>query len=98
MTAATPKSVDVQPRELMITWNDDHVTRVSMTDLRAACPCASCVHEITGEKILDESKIAPDLFCVKAEPVGHYALAFHFSDGHATGIYSYELLRQIRPL
>jgi ATP-binding protein involved in chromosome partitioning len=32
---------------------------------------------------------------VKIEVVGNYALAFYWSDGHSTGIYSYEHLRKL---
>ncbi len=31
------------------------------------------------------------------EPVGRYGLSFHWSDGHATGIYRFDFLRQICP-
>lgn len=97
MNSVVPQSIDVGPHELKITWHDGHLSAYNIPYLRSQCPCAGCVHEITGEKILNDGEIAADLFCTKAEPVGHYALAFHFSDGHATGIYAYEALRRFCP-
>lgn len=91
-----PQSIDIKEKEMRIVWDDGRTSIVTMQKLRQSCPCASCVHELTGEKILDDSKIPDTIFCAKAEPVGHYALALHFSDGHSTGIYSFKLLYSLR--
>jgi DUF971 family protein len=32
-----------------------------------------------------------------ADPVGHYAIQFNWNDGHSSGIYTYEYLREICP-
>lgn len=92
-----PKTIDVKPGELCITWADGHDSRFPMAYLRAQCPCASCVHELTGERLLNLGNIPENLFCTKAEQMGHYALSLAFSDGHATGIYTYEALRGMCP-
>jgi DUF971 family protein len=63
--------------------------------MRRACPCAACINEWTGEKILDQRKIADDLTFGQISIVGRYALNFHFSDGHDTGIFSFNYLRQL---
>jgi DUF971 family protein len=39
----------------------------------------------------------PTLKMLSVEPVGSYAIRIHWSDGHNTGIYSYEHLRKICP-
>lgn len=61
--------------------------------LRAACRCAECVDERTGERLVQLSKISETITVDAHGPVGTYALMFRFSDGHQTGIYSWEVLR-----
>jgi DUF971 family protein len=77
-----------------IKWSDDSETRYSAAGLRRVCPCAGCVNEWTGEKILDARRIPDDLTFAAISIVGRYALNFHFSDGHDTGIFSFKYLRE----
>ena len=65
--------------------------------LRLECPCAACVNEWTGEKMLDEARIPKDIVPARLVSVGRYAMAIHWSDGHKTGIYAYDYLRKLRP-
>jgi len=81
--------------ELTIAWSDGGESRLRAAQLRRSCPCATCVNEWTGEKILDEKKIPDDLTFDAPEIVGRYALTFRFSDGHDTGIFSFEYLRKL---
>ena len=85
--------VEESDRELSIKWSDESETRYTAAQLRRACPCAGCVNEWTGEKMLDPSRIADDLTITHTSIVGRYALNFHFSDGHDTGIFSFKYLR-----
>lgn len=78
-----------------ILWSDGHKSDFYNRSVRANCPCASCVDEWTGEKLLDGSSIPDDLQYNNVDKVGRYALAFDWSDGHNTGIYSYDFLRKI---
>lgn len=80
-------------RRVAITWRDRLETDVSAYDLRAECPCASCVHELTGEQLLKIEDVDKDVVASSYHTVGRYALQFQWSDGHATGIYTYEGLR-----
>ncbi len=91
----TPLSVDQDDaaHELVVTWTDNHVSRYAYRLLRQRCPCAMCVHEWTGERLLDPSKVAPDVRPKEVARVGAYALRFTWSDGHSTGIYPFPLLR-----
>lgn len=82
---------------LRIVWEDGHKSEYSFRFLRQNCPCAVCKDEWTGEKLLDPEKVAHDLRAPRAELVGHYALSFAFSDGHGTGIFSFEALRRLCP-
>lgn len=81
--------------EISIVWSDGKQTVYQAAQLRKACPCASCVNEWTGEKILDDEKIADDLNFNNIGIVGRYALNFNFSDGHNTGIYTFQFLRKL---
>ncbi len=64
----------------------------------AACVrAASCVNEWTGEKILNKDDVPEDLKFNHISIVGRYALNFHFSDGHDTGIFSFKYLQEITP-
>lgn len=87
----------VGPKELEITWSDDHVSRYPVAYLRRACRCAACVDEWTGAQILKADQVSEDVKPVRIEPVGRYAIHFAWSDGHTSGIYSFEHLRNICP-
>ena len=69
--------------------------RYAVRELRIACPCASCRDEMTGERILDPSKVPEDVFPVNLSSVGNYGLKVRWSDGHDTGIYSFDRLREL---
>jgi DUF971 family protein len=80
---------------LTIVWSDDMETSYEASDLRRKCPCAGCVNEWSGERMLKPETIADDLSFTQIAVVGRYALNFHFSDGHDTGIYSFRYLRSL---
>ena len=63
--------------------------------LRINCPCAGCVDEMTGERILKPDMVRADVYPMAIHYVGRYALQFVWSDGHETGIYPFEYLRQL---
>lgn len=76
-------------------WQDGMKTQISHMDLRSGCRCAECVNEYTGEKILDNNKLDPQVQALEIIPVGQYAVAVNWSDGHNSGIYSYQYIRKI---
>ena len=81
--------------QISIKWSDRAETKYDAANLRRACPCAGCVHEWTGEKILKAENIPDELTFSSIGIVGRYALNFVFSDGHDTGIYTFNFLRQL---
>lgn len=87
--------IEESDSEVSIKWSDDSESRFTAAQLRRACPCAGCVNEWTGEKMLDPDKIGDDLTFNKIALVGRYALNFQFSDGHETGIFSFKYLREV---
>ncbi len=82
-------------RELVLRWNDGQVNHLLARELRQACPCASCVEELTGKKLVAPESVPPGLTMGSVTQVGRYALSFAFGDGHRTGIYDWGLLRAL---
>lgn len=83
------------PATMSVLFQDGKRHDFSVRDLRLACPCAACVEETTGRKILVESQVPEDIQPKVVVTVGNYAVTIGWSDGHETGIYSYDLLRKI---
>ena len=80
---------------LELTWDDGKVDRLPYLHLRAECPCASCRDEWTGERTLDPKSIRPDLKLEGMEPIGNYAVRLTWSDGHGSGLYTWDTLRKL---
>jgi DUF971 family protein len=87
--------IEENDHEISIKWSDEAETMYNAPDLRRNCPCASCVNEWTGERILRDEMISDDLTFTRITVVGRYALNFTFSDEHDTGIFSYQFLRNL---
>lgn len=81
--------------QLRITWADGRVCNYDSAELRRVCPCAQCVNEWTGQRTLKPEAIADEVEIGNLEVVGRYALNFQWSDGHETGIYSFQYLRDL---
>ena len=90
---------------MQIDWRDGHSSAWNFTWLRAACPCATCKEERDADgREPGVSKPKPvtrlPMFealprPVEVEPVGKYALRFKWNDGHESGIYSWDYLRNV---
>jgi len=94
--ARTPAEIaQHDARTLAITWQDGHRSYLPVRRIRLACRCAHCVDEWTGEEQLDPADVPEDVHPVRIEPVGRYALQFHWSDGHDSGIHPFERLRAL---
>lgn len=96
------RGASIEPREIMqegeaglrITWADGRVCLYGAPELRRVCPCAQCVNEWTGQRVLKPEAISDALSIEDISIVGRYALSFRWSDGHETGIYSFRYLRE----
>ncbi|HYX33530.1 MAG TPA: DUF971 domain-containing protein [Oligoflexus sp.] len=82
-------------RTLAINWTDGRKSLYDVVELRRQCRCANCVDEMTRKRTLNPDEIPESVRPVKVESVGRYALTIHFTDGHRTGIYPFERLREI---
>ena len=78
--------------DIQIRWNDGSESTYIARRLRLECPCAHCVDETTGKRILKEPAVPLDVHPTAIEPVGRYGISVYWSDGHSTGIYTWEKL------
>ncbi|HXC78297.1 MAG TPA: DUF971 domain-containing protein [Candidatus Acidoferrum sp.] len=96
-----PVSVDVdRERNVMdVVWEDAHKSTYSGEQLRWACPCAECRGEAGAPGRLSRVKsLAPgELRLQDVSLIGQYALQIAFQSGHATGLYTFSLLRALCP-
>lgn len=95
-----PVSLKREGDGLKIEWSDGVVTTVAWKKLRAGCPCASCMEERARPadpfRILTPQEVAAGAPApVAMKPIGNYAYHVTWNDGHDTGIYTLELLREL---
>ena len=83
------------PDTLRIVWADGVTSLYPVRALRLACACAHCVDEWTGASLLDPKSVPGDVRPLSLQPVGRYAIQFEWSDGHVTGIHTFERLREL---
>ena len=95
---ARPKElIKTKQNSFKIVWDDAHVSEYPYRYLRQHCACAWCRDEVTGAQLLNPDSIPQDLKGLGASTVGLYGLKFDFSDGHSTGIYTFDYLRSLCP-
>ncbi len=91
-----------------VVWADGHASHYEFAYLREECPCATCndarEKKASLGELVSSLKSSPALPMFKPKPraqaatqVGNYAIQISFTDGHSTGIYSYDHLRNICP-
>ncbi len=97
-----PTKLELMPGDrLQIDWSDGVVRRYTLRELRENCPCATCREKRKAKT--EQPAVLPVLSATEAqplkilgmEPVGNYAYTIRFSDGHDTGIYQFDLLREL---
>lgn len=97
-----PAHIDLKKdRALTVTWNDGTVSYFTVAYLRRMSPSAD-MRELREKLKKNPLTVLPTkagpsvpLAVTHAEIVGNYALAIHFSDGHTSGIYTWDYLREI---
>lgn len=87
-----------------ILWSDGHRSTYTPRHLRKICPCATCrgthgtvpqAYNVLGPKL--KQNVERQIIIKKVEPMGHYAIAFTWGDGHREGIYTWPFLRDECP-
>ncbi|MEZ4265376.1 MAG: DUF971 domain-containing protein [Myxococcota bacterium] len=99
---------DIEPKDLAwteagaarIVWSDGHTSVYTPALLRSICPCADCKGTHGGPpkafNVLSAKQVEGahrQIVIDGVEPMGHYAVAFRWGDGHREGIYSWTYLR-----
>ncbi len=74
-------------------WKDGTKSSVDVYSLRTQCPCAVCVDENSGQRILKPEQIPLTIKALSLKAVGRYGISIQFSDGHNTGIYTFKRLK-----
>lgn len=97
MSAAPTRIGRKVPGRIELDWQDGAKTVYTAAQLRRLCPCAHCIHELTGQPLLDPATVPDDLVQHGVSIVGNYALAVQFADGHNTGIFPWPMLRENDP-
>lgn len=92
---------------IQIDWKDGHKSDYGNVYLRDHCPCAGCTgsHGTEPRPKMGEMKSSdspfqmyqPRMKMVSVEPTGNYGIRIVWSDGHSTGIYSFDHFRKICP-
>ena len=104
---AEPEHIAIsKSKGIKIDWKDGHHSDYPLEYLRDECPCATCTgaHGTEPQKSSYSAPPAspfkmyqPTLKMLSVEPVGNYAIRINWSDGHNTGIYSFDHFRKICP-
>jgi DUF971 family protein len=94
LTPTTPRPTDIRlhqvSRKLEIAFDDGSNFQLPCEFLRVYSPSAEVRGHGAGQEVLQVGK--EDVNIVGIEPVGQYALKLTFSDGHDTGLYSWDYL------
>ena len=85
--------VHQQSRALELEFGDGSSHRLSFEFLRVHSPSAEVRGHGPGQEVLQVGK--RDVGIERIDPVGNYAIQPRFSDGHATGIYSWDYLHRL---
>jgi DUF971 family protein len=106
LPSAEPEHIAIsKSKGIKVDWKDGHRSDYALAYLRDECPCATC----TGAHGTEPQKsnysgppnpfqmYKPVLKMLNVEPVGQYAIRIDWSDGHNTGIYSFDHFRKICP-
>jgi DUF971 family protein len=94
-----PANIQAIGGELAIKWEDGSETYLALEKLRRQCPCAGCKGEtdVMGHVWKGQGHPLPAraFQLVRIEDVGTYGIQPVWGDGHATGIYTFDFLRQM---
>ncbi|MGA2297134.1 MAG: DUF971 domain-containing protein [FCB group bacterium] len=100
MSTLKPISISkVEPNELSAEWADGFKSTISLEKFRDECPCAQCKEDKVKEKKfafpLLKTFVQGKYEIKELKLIGNYALKAVWGDGHDTGIYDWELTREI---
>jgi ATP-binding protein involved in chromosome partitioning len=91
----TLPAVSAEPGRIRVQWPDGRVDLLDNKIVRAACQCAACVEEFSGRKLLDPATIPQGISATSISTLGNYAVSIAWNDGHSSGIFTWDRLREI---
>jgi len=94
-STGTPIEVNADGGRLQMKWDDGHLSEHNFQRLRFLCSCAQCVDEHSGKRKTILEFIDPNVRPKQIQPSGRYALQITWSDGHSTGLYTFDRLRSL---
>ncbi len=97
MTIPIPIRIHRDDRQIVITWSESHEGVYPARELRLGCQCAECREEFSGRLLLDPATVPVDVRPLRIALVGGYGIQIDWSDGHHTGIFTYQYLRDRCP-
>lgn len=98
MQKSQPTRIERTGTSLKIEWKDSSHSELSYRLLRQKCPCAHCDATRSGKDpfhILPSDDFFESLSLVDIQRVGRYAVQLIWNDGHRTGIYTFQFLREL---
>lgn len=111
MAAILPTSIErTENNGLQIAWSDGEIRAYQAAELRDKCPCATCREKRSAKPepkaggMIELNVLSPaeaetisqgGVKVAGMNPVGSYAYNIEFSDGHNTGLFTFDLLRSL---
>ena len=93
--------LDTRAAQLVINWSDDSESRFGLEEMRRSCPCAMCRERRAAEtveagelRLLEGEAATATAVATGYVTVGRYGIRITWADGHDTGIYTFETLRE----
>jgi ATP-binding protein involved in chromosome partitioning len=91
----SPTEIGSDEAHVLLKWKNGHESKFRSKKLRYLCPCASCVSEVSGKRMIKEEQVPEHIHPTGFRPIGRYGLQISWSDGHATGIYTFNYLKNV---
>lgn len=80
---------------MYISWDDGSESLLQLANLRKSCPCANCIAEKLNKPATYIPLLAsPQLTLRDIKMVGNYAIQLVWQDGHDSGIYTFDKLKE----
>lgn len=78
---------------LEVSFDNGEIFKLPCEYLRVYSPSAEALGHAPGQEVLQTGKQEVNIISIK--PIGNYAIEPHFSDGHSSGIYSWDMLYKL---
>lgn len=92
----SPTKIEIKDEQLIINWDNNEITKIGLNELRKNCPCAYCnqFREAHKDSLL-QVFLQDQLKIKEIKTIGSYAVGIIWKDGHNTGIFEFNKLKQL---